>query len=63
MAKMKDLWEVSIDVSTTGRFVNVSCEENHSYYEDVRITLRLDADLTRQLIEELKKALDEAEDA
>lgn len=67
MTKVMDIWGDTISIDVWPKVVTItSDEERHCAYgcpsEDVSTTMELDADQTRELITELKRALDEMED-
>ena len=67
MSKVTDIWGDTISIDVWPKVVTItSDEERHCAHgcpsEDVSTTMEFDADTTRELITELKKALAEMED-
>ncbi len=61
MGKMTDLWGDPIEVTTDEGLVNISCTELYCAPSN-ETRMELDADLARELIVRLEKAIAEVED-
>ena len=66
MSEMKDIWGDDIRIDIYPHAVSINCPARFEGYngddpETVATSLDLDADTSRELITELKKALDEME--